>query len=129
MIIDATANTDASAEKLTIVADSLAQQIERDFASVDTNQGHTTWFTEAMQTMTDDGSVLADSDDKILKDRIGFAELKALFTLPKGFVISKYDGIPTCIAHASSPGYETYATGWHSVILQRLPEKPPKSNR
>ena len=28
------------------------------------------------------------------------------------------DGRPHCIAQAASPGYETYRTGWHCVILQ-----------
>lgn len=30
------------------------------------------------------------------------------------------DGVDHCIAHAKAPGYETYTTGRHSVIAQKL---------
>ena len=36
----------------------------------------------------------------------------------KGYFIEKVDGKSICIAQAKSPGFETYATGWRSVIIQ-----------
>ena len=33
-------------------------------------------------------------------------------------MIVELSGRRHCVAHAASPGYETYATGWHSLILQ-----------
>jgi hypothetical protein len=30
---------------------------------------------------------------------------------------------PMLIAHAFSPGFETYATGWHSLIIQKLAQQ------
>ena len=34
--------------------------------------------------------------------------------------VTQLQGRAYCIAHAASPGYETYRTGWHSLILQAL---------
>lgn len=43
-----------------------------------------------------------------------------MFSRKKGFVVTEHDGGPVTVAHADAPGYETYSTGWYSVILQRL---------
>ncbi|MCW0411139.1 methyl-accepting chemotaxis protein [Xanthomonas sacchari] len=66
------------------------------------------------------GRVLADSAGRMLQDRIDFDGRDALFKQPRGAVLIDLDGRPHCIAHAASPGYETYRTGWHSLILQAL---------
>ncbi|CTP88214.1 methyl-accepting chemotaxis protein [Xanthomonas graminis] len=66
------------------------------------------------------GQVLADSAGRMLQERIDFAGREALFKQPRGAVLSDLNGRPHCIAHAASPGYETYRTGWHSLILQAL---------
>lgn len=66
----------------------------------------------------DQGSVLADSRNRILSDSIDFSERSQLFSKSKDFVVSQQAGKPCCIAHALSPGFETYATGWHSLIIQ-----------
>jgi hypothetical protein len=66
------------------------------------------------------GQVLADSAGRMLQERIDFAGREALFKQPRGAVLSDFNGRPHCIAHAASPGYETYRTGWHSLILQAL---------
>lgn len=68
----------------------------------------------------DSGLILADSDHKTLEDRIDFNEKESLFAKKKGFIIGEYNGSKCCIAHASAPGYETYSTGWHSLIIQEM---------
>jgi cache domain-containing protein/methyl-accepting chemotaxis protein-like sensor len=68
----------------------------------------------------ENGLLLADSKDLILEDKIEFLGKNELFKEKKGFVISEYNDEKSCIAHASSPGYETYASGWHSLIIQKL---------
>ncbi len=68
----------------------------------------------------DDGLVLADTERKNLETTIDFLKKKELFAQKKGFVIDKYKGQDACIAHALAPGYETYTTGWHALIIQRL---------
>lgn len=68
----------------------------------------------------DEGLVLADSDHKNLEDTIVFEGKDDLFKTNKGFVIGKLNHAKCCIAHARAPGYETYTTGWHSLVIQRL---------
>ena len=66
----------------------------------------------------DDGMVLADTSERILKERIEFKELPQLLSQKKGHISATLHGSPAIIAHALSPGYETYATGWHSLLIQ-----------
>jgi archaellum component FlaC len=71
--------------------------------------------------ITDDkGLVLADSEGHILSDSISFTGLKNLFKQDKSYIIAEVDGKTCCVAHANSPGYETYRTGWHSLIIQAI---------
>jgi hypothetical protein len=70
----------------------------------------------------DRGLVLADSHNRILADTIEFAERSRLFKKPKDYCVSRVDDKRCCVAHASSPGFETYATGWHSLLIQELNE-------
>lgn len=66
------------------------------------------------------GFVLADTGDGTLRDRLNFKGMDALFEKKKGFVLTDYRGGPAMVAHAFSRGFETYSTGWHSVIVQSL---------
>jgi hypothetical protein len=81
---------------------------------------------EAARTVTracivgPDGMLLADSDGQALKQRLTLPNQDQLFALKKGFHHIEFNGRPTLVGVARSPGFETYATGWHSVILQTL---------
>jgi hypothetical protein len=66
------------------------------------------------------GLVLADSAKKIIGETLSLPEQTALFATKKNHIVARYMGEPTLIAHAFSPGFETYATGWHSLIIQKL---------
>ena len=68
----------------------------------------------------DEGLILADSQDLVLDDKIEFLGRHMLFEKEKDFMIIEYRGEKCCIAHASSPGYETYASGLHSLIIQKV---------
>jgi hypothetical protein len=68
----------------------------------------------------DTGLVLADSKDLILEEKIDFLGINELFQQKKGFMITEYQNDTYCIAHALSPGYEGYSSGWHSIILQKM---------
>ena len=50
--------------------------------------------------------------------RLEFPGRDALFAQPRGAAERIVDGQMQCLAHAASPGYETYRTGWHCVIVQ-----------
>lgn len=66
------------------------------------------------------GALLADSWGKQLQESIDFPEMKELLKQEKGFVITEYQDNRCCIAHARAPGFETYSTNWHSLIIQPL---------
>ncbi|MEI8293452.1 MAG: methyl-accepting chemotaxis protein [bacterium] len=66
------------------------------------------------------GNILADSKNAILKERLPMAHLETQILQGKGFVIAENHGISTLFAIANAPGYETYSTGWHSLIIQSL---------
>lgn len=68
----------------------------------------------------DQRRVLADSEDRILTDVIEFPGIDGLLNSRKGFILTSYNNSDCCIAHATAPGYETYSTGWHSLMIQKL---------
>ncbi|OAM89441.1 methyl-accepting chemotaxis protein [Termitidicoccus mucosus] len=66
----------------------------------------------------DSGLVLADTADRILAERLDWPERSRLFSQKVGACIAMFKDVRTRVAHAQSPGFETYRTGWHSVILE-----------
>ena len=66
----------------------------------------------------DAGRVLADTQGRQLQDTLLLPDWSRLKSLKKGFVTASYEGRECCIGHAVSPGYETYSTGWHSLLIQ-----------
>jgi len=68
----------------------------------------------------DDGLILADSENKMLKDKITFDRKTSLYSENKNYLFGDYLGVDSCVAHARSVGFEGYSTGWHSVIIQKL---------
>jgi hypothetical protein len=66
------------------------------------------------------GQVLADSAGQGGNGRLELPGRDALFAVPRGAAEEMLEGRPHCIAQAASPGYETYRTGWHCVILQAV---------
>jgi len=66
----------------------------------------------------DHGNLLADSWGKQLQDKLDIRSLEQLMNSGKGYAMIDFQGQKQCVAHAKSPGFETYRTGWHSLILQ-----------
>jgi hypothetical protein len=64
--------------------------------------------------------VLADSDDKHLVDTLDVSAIQDVFTRNKGFFVTQYQGRQCCIGYAKAPGFETYTTGWYSLIIQPM---------
>jgi len=50
----------------------------------------------------------------------GWIHQRFLIHQGKGFVIGDYNGTHTLFALAVAPGYETYSTGWNSLIIQQM---------
>lgn len=68
--------------------------------------------------ITDDsGLVLADTHGRQLHETLVLPNREELFREPKNFVIADGAGGRVCVAHARAPGFETYSTGWHSVLI------------
>jgi len=69
----------------------------------------------------DSGRILADTDGKVLAREPNLALLDKLKQQGRGFEMQRTSGGREClVAYARAPGYETYSTGWNSLILQRL---------
>ena len=70
--------------------------------------------------VNDAGLVLADTQGRQLQERLQIPGWPQLAAEKKGFVQTTFNDTDCCIGYAASPGYETYATGWHSLIIQKL---------
>jgi hypothetical protein len=68
------------------------------------------------------GLVLADADDARVLAALDLPDRAAVFASGKSHRVVEDAGVRTMVAHAVSPGYETYRTGWHSLIVQTLTE-------
>lgn len=77
------------------------------------------WQHSRVCIVDDDGNLLADSRDQVLQEKL---------QMNFGDVLANKDtyqempcaNTPSLVAHASAPGYETYTTGWHSIIVQDM---------
>ncbi|WP_394000122.1 methyl-accepting chemotaxis protein [Luteimonas sp. WGS1318] len=78
------------------------------------------WPRSRVCIVDDDGRILADSNPRADQDALDFDGRDTLFASPRAAVDTSWRGRPHCVAHAASPGYETYRTGWHSVIVQAI---------
>lgn len=68
--------------------------------------------------VNESGQVLAASNNVPNDYSFPVRKYAELWAKDKGYIIDKVDGKNICIAQAKSPGFETYATGWRSVIIQ-----------
>jgi hypothetical protein len=66
------------------------------------------------------GKILADSRERHLTESIDKQILEAVLAERRGFFLTTYEGRPCCIGHAKAPGFETYSTGWYSLVIQPI---------
>lgn len=64
------------------------------------------------------GRILADSARGQGERTLDFPERGALFRGKRGVVGTIVAGRPVMVCHAASPGFETYRTGWHALLLR-----------
>lgn len=67
-----------------------------------------------------EGRILADTAGGALRQTFDLRLLGDALAQPKGYRVAEIGGKSYLLAHANSPGFETYATGWHSLIVRRL---------
>jgi hypothetical protein len=70
--------------------------------------------------LDESGNILAASSTTPPEFRFPLQRFEKLFQTQKGYILDQLDGVPVCIAHALSPGFETYSTRWHSIIIEEL---------
>ena len=80
------------------------------------------WARTRACIVDDNGEVLADSAGQPLGERIHFEGMSELFQQPRGAISTRLGAQNVRIAHAASPGYETYHTGWHSLLIRQVGE-------
>ncbi|MBT9467189.1 MAG: chemotaxis protein [Hydrogenophaga sp.] len=73
------------------------------------------------------GRVLADSQQDGTP-QLDISAWKTLLKQPRSSAVLRIEGRETCVAHAASPGYETYRSGWHSLILQQVGANPARTH-
>lgn len=66
------------------------------------------------------GLVLADSEPSAVGSILSLDKLPKLLGTALGATTATLNGEPVSVAHAASPGYETYRTGWHSLLIRKL---------
>lgn len=70
--------------------------------------------------LSEEGVILADTQGAPLSGELRFPDRESIWTSPKCFSEVEEEAGQLLVAHAKAPGFETYSTHWHSVILQRL---------
>lgn len=76
--------------------------------------------TTRCMIVDDGGRVLADSRDNQLNETLTSHMIEPLRRSSKGFTTIKVDGRDCCVGFAKAPGFETYSTGWNSLIVQAM---------
>lgn len=80
--------------------------------------------TEAERTLRlivdDEANILASSKPLPRSFKLPMLKFQKTFHENKGFVFDEFDNRRVCIAHAKAPGFETYSTGWHSILIQEM---------
>lgn len=81
-------------------------------------------ITESDRTLRlivdDDANVLASSRPLATGFKLPKQKVEELFRNSKGYVLSEFESKKVCMAHAKAPGFETYSTGWHSILIQEI---------
>lgn len=96
--------------------DALAQAIVHNTPLSSDEKGST-----RVMIVDEEGLVLADSNNRQLCETLPREAFSSLFSArTKSFTSIVLDGRKYRIGYAYSPGFETYSTGWHSLLLQSL---------
>ena len=67
-----------------------------------------------------EANVLASSRPLPYDYRVPMQKIDSLFHRSKGHVLEELENKRVCIAHAKAPGFETYSTNWHAILIQEI---------
>lgn len=65
------------------------------------------------------GRILADSSPQ-RQNRLEFSGMTDLLAGDKNHAVVEISGARSVVGHGRSPGFETYATGWHALVISQL---------
>ena len=65
------------------------------------------------------GQILASQDSCDHLNKIQLPEFSQIACQDRGYIARPYRGTPCIIGYAKAPGFETYTTGWYSLLLQK----------
>lgn len=64
------------------------------------------------------GQIIATNQRRDAGGRLDLPQFERVLASPKGFYLTKLNGESVCVGHAKAPGFETYSTGWYSLVIQ-----------
>lgn len=67
-----------------------------------------------------DGRILSSRDPSDVGQTLRLPQMERVFESEKDFYVATLDGKSRCIGHAKAPGFETYSTGWYSIVSQPI---------
>ncbi|MEM9364371.1 MAG: methyl-accepting chemotaxis protein [Planctomycetota bacterium] len=91
----------------------LANPILNSIPVADEEKGTTLAFI-----VNESGQVLASNRDHRIGDALSLPQFDRVRTRAKGFFTGDFEEQRYCIGHAKAPGFETYSTGWYSLVMQ-----------
>ena len=68
--------------------------------------------------LTPDGRILASRGQEAIGSVLQLPNASKLQEVSKDFYLATIGETLWCIGHAQAPGFETYSTGWHSLVMQ-----------
>jgi hypothetical protein len=75
------------------------------------------WENTRVCIVDPQGTILADTEKEFLK-RLDLSRYTSLFAEDRNYLVFEDSKQRQIVGHARAPGFETYSTGWHSLIIQ-----------
>ena len=76
------------------------------------------WASTRVCILDESGSILADTQDRMLRESLRFQHKAEVYSNAFGFLDTRVNDRNAFVAHAPSEGFETYKSGWTSVLIQ-----------
>ncbi|MFK8111522.1 MAG: methyl-accepting chemotaxis protein [Rubripirellula sp.] len=67
-----------------------------------------------------EGQILASNKGNAIGQDLRLPKFGNVLQNKTGFYVTTIDNKRVCVGHARAPGFETYTTGWYSIIVQPL---------
>lgn len=68
--------------------------------------------------VVDGHATILAADAMVSGSKLNIPDFSRVLMSDKGYLVDTFEDQLCCIAHAASPGFETYGTGWYSILVQ-----------